>query len=348
MLNLGLCFKDGDGVEMSAEKAVEWWKRAAELGNAEAMLLFAWCLHAGFGTEKNLVQAVDWYRRAADLGALISTLNLACCLLTGRGVERDEAAGRDLLTQLCASSVADDAWRSVYERCFSGSEWTPLDDCADELRAFAELKNDDDAKWLLSMQFAARSQQPQVSSCTAADLSLLNRIAELVGGAAASDDDAAVLANATPLLVPGRQVPLELFGAVKRVVDARVEQLADKSVLTLARLIATLDGAAMSLEFADERARNSVRACVYGAAYAHCLAARSTLPGDLTSETALEATLLWMCLAQQLAFFGGVPASREEEQAAMAAMERRVDDRVRGEPQLRNKCADASFLLLLA
>jgi hypothetical protein len=314
------------------------------------MPLFAWCFHAGYGTEKNPVQAADWYRRAADLGEPISTLNLACCLLAGRGVERDEAAGRDLLTQLCASSVADDAWHSLYERYFSGgSEWTPLDDCANELRAFAELKNDDDAKWLLSMQFAARSQQPQVSSCTAADLSLLNRIAELVGGAAASDDDAAVLANATPLLVPGRQVPLELFGAVKRVVDARVEELAaDKSVLTLARLIETLDGAAMSLEFADERARNSVRACVYGAAYAHCLAARSTLPRDLTSETALEATLLWMCLAQQLAFFGGVRALREEEQAAMAAMERRVDDRVRGEPQLRNKCADASFQSLLA
>jgi hypothetical protein len=338
MFILGLFYDHGNGVGKSAEKAVEWWTRAADKGHAKAMFNVGVCYGNGKGVEKSAEKAVELFRRAADRDEPRSLFYLAEYLLSSRGVERDETAAHDLLTRLCASGEVGDVWRFVSHRCFH-NDGNSFNDFAEALRIFAELKSDDEAKWLLSVQFAARSQQPQSSSCSAAEVSWLNRIAELVGGTSPNDSDDVVLASVTPLLVSGRDVPFELYSAVKRVVDARIEKLDVKSVLPLACVLDEFDRAALSLDFGNEDAGKSVRACVFGAMYEHFVAARSMLPSDLTSETALETTLLWAGLVNQLAFFGRVPAMREQEQAAMAAIERRVDDRLRGDSALRNMYA---------
>jgi TPR repeat protein len=41
MFNLALCYENGTGVTKSAEKAVELYERAIELGNASAMFNLA-------------------------------------------------------------------------------------------------------------------------------------------------------------------------------------------------------------------------------------------------------------------------------------------------------------------
>jgi TPR repeat protein len=63
-----VCYKNGNGVEKSAEKAVEWYMCAAEHGNAKAMRYLGRCYENGYGVEKSAKKAVEWYARAAELG----------------------------------------------------------------------------------------------------------------------------------------------------------------------------------------------------------------------------------------------------------------------------------------
>ncbi len=58
----------GDGKEKSAEKAAEWFLRAAEKGNAAAMFNMSWCNKIGDGVEKSAEKAVEWLTRAAEKG----------------------------------------------------------------------------------------------------------------------------------------------------------------------------------------------------------------------------------------------------------------------------------------
>jgi hypothetical protein len=65
------------------------------------------------------------------------------------------------------------------------------------------------------------------------------------------------------LLVRDGEVPLELYEALKRVVDARVAKLTVKSVLPLVCVLEELDRAVRSLEFEFDAARFvCVRVCL--------------------------------------------------------------------------------------
>jgi hypothetical protein len=116
-------------------------------------------------------------------------------------------------------------------------------------------------RWRASWQFAARLQQPRPPPSSAEERQWFERIAELMGGAKKSDDDEAMLEKVKPLLQDDREVPLELYEAVKRVVDARVEKLAIKSVLPLVCVLEELERAVPFGRGFDAQ-RVCVRACL--------------------------------------------------------------------------------------
>ena len=66
--NLGVCYENGDGVEKDSQKAVKWYKKAAEQGHADAQCNLGVCYEKGDGVEKDLKQAVKWYEKAAEQG----------------------------------------------------------------------------------------------------------------------------------------------------------------------------------------------------------------------------------------------------------------------------------------
>ena len=68
MSNLGMCFYSGEGVEKNFIKAVEWYTKAAEKGNSDAMYNLGLCFHHGRGVEKNLARALEWYTKSRDAG----------------------------------------------------------------------------------------------------------------------------------------------------------------------------------------------------------------------------------------------------------------------------------------
>ncbi|MDY3137036.1 MAG: tetratricopeptide repeat protein, partial [Sodaliphilus sp.] len=49
---LGVEYMKGDQVEKDLDKAIEWWKKAAEKGYAEAEYKLGVCYHFGFGIKK--------------------------------------------------------------------------------------------------------------------------------------------------------------------------------------------------------------------------------------------------------------------------------------------------------
>lgn len=65
---LGLCHENGEGVPQNYEKAVEWYHKAAEQGNADAQFHLGDCYRKGKGVRRNKQQAAEWYRKAAEQG----------------------------------------------------------------------------------------------------------------------------------------------------------------------------------------------------------------------------------------------------------------------------------------
>jgi TPR repeat protein/GTPase SAR1 family protein len=363
MICLGSFFYQGIGVEKSFEKAVEWFQRAAELDNAVAMVCLGELHESGDGVVKSAERAVELYQRASDLGNASAMVHLCMCYGNGVGVPASDRIATEFLLRAVASGDTDakkfidsveprdvpvmmagllsgrevdgaTAARkllmdnrdrlSVGDFMFYGDRF-PLDRIGDSFRLFAEFKHS-----IQSMQFALRLDNERPPACSGEEQLWFNRVGELVRGARADESDAAVLKSIALLLATDRDVPLELFEALKRVVDARVAKLTVKSVLPLVCVLEELDRATRSLEFSD-KARFVVRACVFGAICEHLLAAE--LPSDLTSETALETTLLWLGVVRQAEFFGGVQMER------VAVVERDVDARLHNDKAARDKYA---------
>jgi TPR repeat protein len=53
MHSIGSCYYYGNGVKKSLEKAAEWYKKAADRGNAYATHSLGWCYINGKGVEQS-------------------------------------------------------------------------------------------------------------------------------------------------------------------------------------------------------------------------------------------------------------------------------------------------------
>lgn len=81
------------GVEVDVVVAAEWFQRAAELGHVEAMVELGLCYELGCGVEQSDGQALDWYTKAADLGHATAKFSVGEIFEEARGVpQSDEEA----------------------------------------------------------------------------------------------------------------------------------------------------------------------------------------------------------------------------------------------------------------
>ena len=58
-------------------KAIEWFKKAAEQGNVDAQYQLGFLYKHGIRVEKNIDKAIEWYKKAAEQNSYISKLSLA-------------------------------------------------------------------------------------------------------------------------------------------------------------------------------------------------------------------------------------------------------------------------------
>ena len=67
--NLGICYYKGEGVPSNYDKAAEWWRKSAEQEYAKAQYYLGYCYYYGIGdVPKDLIKAVEWFRKAAEQG----------------------------------------------------------------------------------------------------------------------------------------------------------------------------------------------------------------------------------------------------------------------------------------
>ena len=81
--NLGLMYSYGRGVELSYEKAVEWYLKAAEQGAASAQGLLGVMYANGTGVEQSYKKAAEWFLKAAKQGLADAQCNLGWMYVNG-------------------------------------------------------------------------------------------------------------------------------------------------------------------------------------------------------------------------------------------------------------------------
>ena len=87
MVDLGECYRSGDGVTKDDTQAVHWFRRAAEAGNALGMLYLGYMYQEGDGVPKSDPEAVKWFQDAANHGNSSGFYNLATKYERGEGVK---------------------------------------------------------------------------------------------------------------------------------------------------------------------------------------------------------------------------------------------------------------------
>ena len=91
MTRIGTMYYNGNGVEQDYAKAMEWFEKAADLGNSNAINNIAWMYKYGNGVEQDHAKAMEWYEKAVELGDGTAMNNIGLMYYNGEGVEQDYA-----------------------------------------------------------------------------------------------------------------------------------------------------------------------------------------------------------------------------------------------------------------
>jgi TPR repeat protein len=79
------------GVAHDVVRAAEWFHKAADAGNMEAMAELGLCYELGCGVEQSDEEALDWYMKAADKGHLVAKFSVGEAFEEARGVPQSDA-----------------------------------------------------------------------------------------------------------------------------------------------------------------------------------------------------------------------------------------------------------------
>lgn len=85
LYNLGLSYTEGKGVYQDYQKALHYYKEAADLGHRGAYNNLGYMYDNGKGVARDYSLAVRYYQKAADLGNATACNNLGSCYENGRG-----------------------------------------------------------------------------------------------------------------------------------------------------------------------------------------------------------------------------------------------------------------------
>ena len=89
LVALGVSYYEGKGAIQDYTKAVEYFQRASDQGNAEAQNYMGMCCQNGLGTEKDEQSAKKYFQLAASQGNEKAQYNLGYCYEHGIGVKKD-------------------------------------------------------------------------------------------------------------------------------------------------------------------------------------------------------------------------------------------------------------------
>ena len=89
-LQLAWAYGTGEGVEIDQEKASDWYRKAAEQGDARGQLVLAARFDQGQGLPVDATAATQWYKRSAASGNAVAQLAMAVRTHEGKGAVKDD------------------------------------------------------------------------------------------------------------------------------------------------------------------------------------------------------------------------------------------------------------------
>jgi TPR repeat protein len=100
----------GKETKVSFRKAFYWYRKAADLGDADAMWMIGVCYRSGLGVKKDKTKAFEWWEKASlwcfHRKAICS---LAMCYQRGDGVEKNKAMAFELYLRAAEQGSAEAA-----------------------------------------------------------------------------------------------------------------------------------------------------------------------------------------------------------------------------------------------
>ncbi len=87
--NLGVMYFKGEGVKADHLQGLELFKKAAELGHANACFILGTSYDKGVDVQQNREVAAKWYLKAAMLGHAQAQFNIGLMYTNGEGVEKN-------------------------------------------------------------------------------------------------------------------------------------------------------------------------------------------------------------------------------------------------------------------
>ena len=103
---LGNAYFNGTGTAADRERAVMWYKRAADQNYPPAMFNLAYCCANGTGTSVDKERACELYRKAAKNGDLDAANNLALFYFNGDGVPQNLRLAADMWCKAAQGGLA--------------------------------------------------------------------------------------------------------------------------------------------------------------------------------------------------------------------------------------------------
>jgi TPR repeat protein len=91
--NLGSMYGTGDGVPKDSSEAVKWYRKAAEQGNAGGQFNLGFMYATGEGVPLDFAKAMKWYRKAAEQRNTVAQLQLGLMYANGIRVPKDVVEG---------------------------------------------------------------------------------------------------------------------------------------------------------------------------------------------------------------------------------------------------------------
>ena len=103
--NLGTCYEHGRGVLKDYTKAIDWYSKAAERGHGIAQYYLARCYDNTESGYYNHDMALQWYRKAAQRGNPNAQEKLGMCYLDGKGVRKNAKQAVKWLTKAAEQGI---------------------------------------------------------------------------------------------------------------------------------------------------------------------------------------------------------------------------------------------------
>jgi TPR repeat protein len=87
--NLGNLYDSGKGVKQDYDEAVNWYRKAAEKGNPYGQYRLGWAYENAQGVKQDLAEALNWYRKSAAQGDADAQNSVGDMYDSGKGLKQD-------------------------------------------------------------------------------------------------------------------------------------------------------------------------------------------------------------------------------------------------------------------